>query len=176
IPSADFFSIFPWGSYLAFGLAVGSAIPLIERSHFGERANWSRVMQWAALAGFGLLLGGQYFSNLPYSIYAHSNFWIDSPALVACKLGNTLLLGSAGFLWTEYFSTGWSWMQQLGTTSLLVYWVHVEITYGRWLDSWKQRLTLGQCIAASLALIALMVGVSLLVKRTPWRRLLSRFT
>ena len=59
VPSAAAFSMLPWGSYLAFGLAAGSAIPLIRR---GE---WGRVMQWSALCGFGLLLAGQYFSNLP---------------------------------------------------------------------------------------------------------------
>jgi uncharacterized membrane protein len=166
VPSADYFSVFPWGAYLAFGLAAGSAIPRVERG------DWSRVMQWAALVGFALLLGGQYFSNLPYSIYSHSDFWLNSPALVACKLGDTLLLGAGAFLWTEYFSTGWSFVQQLGTTSLVVYWVHVELTYGRWLESYKERLGIWGCVAASVAMIALMVGVSIAVTRVPWRRLL----
>jgi len=29
-------------------------------------------------------------------------------------------------------SQRWSLFRQLGTTSLLVYWVHIEIVYGRW--------------------------------------------
>ena len=128
-------------------------------------------MQWAALLGFALLLGGQYFSNLPYSVYTQSNFWIDSPALVSCKLGNTLLLAAAAFLWTEHLSSGWSWVRQLGTTSLVVYWVHVELTYGRWFTAYKQRLTLWQTVTACVAMIALMVAVSLAVKRIAWRRL-----
>ena len=159
VPSADYFSVFPWGAYLAFGLAAGSAIPLIERKH------WSRVMQWAALAGFALLLGGQYFSNLPYSLYAHSDFWIDSPALVSCKLGNTLLLAAGAFLWTEYFSASRSWVRQLGTTSLVVYWVHVELVYGRWLTGYKRHLGLWSTVGAVVAITALMVGVSLMVTR-----------
>lgn len=174
VANADSFSIFPWGAYLAFGLAAGSAIPLVERGA------WSRVMQWSAVTGFALLLGGQYFSNLPYSIYAHSDFWLNSPALVACKLGNTLLLGAGAFLWTEYFSSGWSWVRQLGTTSLVVYWVHIELTYGRWFSNYKERLTLWQVLAVSAAMIALMVGVSLAVKRTPrsqlWEGLVGRFS
>jgi uncharacterized membrane protein len=162
VANADSFSIFPWGAYLAFGLAAGSAIPFVQRGA------WNRVMQWAAVAGFALLLSGQYFSNLPYSIYAHSDFWLNSPALVACKLGISLLLGAGAFLWTEYFSSGWSWVRQLGTTSLAVYWVHIELTYGRWFMNYKQRLMLWQVLAASVAMVALMVGVSLAVKRTPW--------
>lgn len=159
VPSAASFSMFPWGAYLAFGLAAGSAVPFVKR---GE---WSRVMQWAALCGFGLLLGGQYFSNLPFSIYSNANFWLNSPALVACKLGITLLLGSGAFLWTEYFSEGWSWVRLLGTTSLAVYWVHVELLYGRWLSFYKQNLTVWGCVAASLALILTMVGMSAVIRR-----------
>ena len=162
VPSAASFSMFPWGAYLAFGLAAGSAIPLVRR------ADWARVMQWAALCGFGLLLAGQYFSNLPFSIYSNANFWLNSPALVACKLGITLLLAAGAFLWTEYFSEGWSWVRLLGTTSLAVYWVHVELVYGRWFSSYKQSLTIGECLAASVMLVVAMVGMSAAIRR--WRR------
>ena len=162
VPSGASFSMFPWGSYLAFGLAAGSAVPFVRR------AEWAYVMQWAALCGFGLLLGGQYFSNLPFSIYSNANFWLNSPALVACKLGIALLLGAGAFLWTEYFSDGWSWVRLLGTTSLAVYWVHVELLYGRWFSSYKGSLTIWECLAASAALLAAMVGMSAAIKR--WRR------
>ena len=165
VPSGASFIMFPWGSYLAFGLAAGSAIPLLRHSE------WSRVMQWAALCGFGLLLGGQYFSNLPFSIYSNSNFWLNSPALVACKLGITLLLGSGAFLWTEYFSKGWSWVRLLGTTSLAVYWVHVELLYGRWLSSYKASLTIGECLTVAAMLVLAMVGMSAAIRR--FRRKMS---
>jgi len=159
VPTAAAFSMLPWGSYLAFGLAAGSAIPLVKR---GE---WGRVMQWSALCGFGLLLAGQYFSNLPFSIYPHADFWLNSPALVACKLGITLLLGSVAFLWTEYFSSGWSWVTLLGTTSLAVYWVHVELVYGRWFAAYKAQLAVWQCLAASAVLTLAMIGMSAAIRR-----------
>lgn len=165
VPGEASFSILPWGSYLAFGLAAGSAIPVVRR---GE---WGRVMQWAALCGFGLLLAGQYFSNLPFSIYPHANFWLDSPALVACKLGIALLLGAVAFLWTEYFSAGWSWVRLLGTTSLAVYWVHVELVYGRWFAAYKGQLAVWQCLVASVALTLAMIGMSAAIRRVlrqPW--------
>ena len=39
---------------------------------------------------------------------------------------------SFAFLWTRYGARdGWSWVRQFGTTSLLVYWVHIELVYGR---------------------------------------------
>ena len=159
VPSAAAFSMFPWGSYLAFGLAAGSA------AAFVKRPDWARVMQWAALGGFGLLLAGRYFSDLPFSIYSNANFWLNSPALVACKLGITLLLGSGAFLWTEYFSEGWSWVRLLGTTSLAVYWVHVELVYGRWLSSYKGHLTVWESVGASAVLVLAMVGMSAAIRR-----------
>jgi hypothetical protein len=163
VPSGASFSMFPWGSYLAFGLAAGSAVPLVRRT------DWARVMQWAALCGFGLLFAGRYFSNLPFSLYSNANFWLNSPALVACKLGITLLLASGAFLWTEYFSAGWSWVRLLGTTSLAVYWVHVELIYGRWFSSYKGSLTIGECLAASALLVLAMVGMSAAIRRLRWR-------
>jgi len=159
VPSGASFSMFPWGSYMAFGLAAGSAVPLVRRT------DWARVMQWAALCGFGLLFAGRYFSNLPFSLYSNANFWLNSPALVACKLGITLLLASGAFLWTEYFSEGWSWVRLLGTTSLAVYWVHVELIYGRWFSSYKGSLTIGECLAASAVLVLAMVGMSAAISR-----------
>jgi hypothetical protein len=48
-----------------------------------------------------------------------------------------------------------------------VYWVHIELIYGRWLWFWKDGLTVGQTIAAASGLIALMLFLS--VARTRWQ-------
>ncbi len=57
-------------------------------------------------------------------------------------------------------------MRQLGITSLLVYWAHVELIYGRWLGALKENLTAGQTALAAVLTILLMLGLSLL--RTNW--------
>ena len=160
VPSPDMFSIFPWGAFLAFGVALGSMIPLVERG------GWNRVMQWSALLGFGLVFGGRYFADLPFSVYAKSEFWLNSPALVACKLGIALLLGSFAYLWSEHLAAGdWSWVRQLGTTSLIVYWVHVDLEYGPWFANYRQTLTVPQVVLGAALLILCMVGVSVAVTR-----------
>ncbi len=161
VPSGDSFAMFPWASFLAFGVAAGSVIPLVERK------DWSRVMQWAALIGFAAVAAGEYFANLPWSIYPESLFWINSPSLVSCKMGITLLLASGAYLWTEYFADGWSWMRQLGTTSLAVYWVHIELVYGRWFEKYRDHLTAWGCVGVAVVLIVLMLGLS--VGITQWR-------
>jgi uncharacterized membrane protein len=165
VPSFQYFAFFPWAAFIAFGLSIGSALRLAKP----EQMN--RIMQWGTLAGFALILGGQYFSNLPYSLYPKSDFWLNSPGLIAIKLGVVLLFLAFTFVWTEYAAgaASWSWIRQLGTTSLLVYWVHIELVYGRWFGSWKETLGNIECAVCAVILIALMLGLSLL--RTNWRTL-----
>jgi uncharacterized membrane protein len=165
------FSISPWGSFFAFGLACGGAISLVPK------VSWDRTMQWIAVVGFALIMCGLYMAGLPYSIYQHAEFWLDSPALIACKLGALFLMAAASFLWTEYLAVGASWVRLLGVTSLPVDWVHVEIVYGRWFPTFKERLTWWQCILFAGALIFAMVQMSKALRLIPWGDWLhGRFT
>ncbi len=161
VPSYQYFAFFPWASFIAFGLSIGSALRLVKPDHM------NRVMQWGGLLGFGLIAAGEYFSNLPYSLYPKSEFWLDSPGLIVIKLGVVLLVMAFAYLWTEFpLGASWSWIRQLGTTSLLVYWVHIELVYGRWFGAFKGSLTNVQCGVAAVIVILLMIGLSVL--RTRW--------
>jgi len=160
-PDYASFSFFPWGAFVAFGLSAGSIIRLSGPEHF------DRIAQWAAILGFAFILGGQYFSNIPYSLYPSSDFWLNSPWIVLIKTGVILLMLAFAYLWTKHASPGWSWVRQFGTTSLLVYWVHIELIYGRWLWFWKERLSVPQTVFASVVLIGLMLMLS--VARTQWK-------
>jgi hypothetical protein len=153
VPDARYFGFFPWASYLAFGISAGSLLRIIPEE------STERAMQWAAILGGGLIGACAYCANLPFSIYANSDYWLNSPALPLTKVGVTLIVVALAYIWTRH-AEGWSWLRQLGTTSLLVYWVHIELIYGRWLGGWKGALTVGQTVAASAALILLMVLLS----------------
>jgi hypothetical protein len=155
VPDYNFFSFFPWAAFLAFGLSAGSILRVI-----GE-GSIERAMQWGALLGGVLILGGEYLANLPFSIYEKSEFWLNSPAQVLIKVGVTLLLVALAFLWTRYGAKpGWSWVRQFGTTSLLVYWVHIELVYGRWLWFFKNNLTVAQTLVAAILVIVSMLALS----------------
>jgi fucose 4-O-acetylase-like acetyltransferase len=120
-----------------------------------------RAMQWAALLGGGMILACQYFANQPYTVYARSDFWLNSPAQVLTKVGVVLLMLALAFLWTRYGAKdGWSWVRQLGTTSLLVYWVHIELVYGREFWFFKGNLTELQTAFAAALMILLMLGIA----------------
>ena len=145
------FPFFPCAAYVGFGLAAGA----IVRRTVAERMD--RLMQWSVLVGLGLIFGSLYFANLPYSVYASADFWRNSPALILIRVGISLLLLASGYLWTEFCARGaWSWMQNLGKTSLLVYWVHIMLVYGNIAAVLKRALTVSQTAAATVGVTMLM--------------------
>ncbi|MBV8902189.1 MAG: hypothetical protein JOZ22_01010 [Acidobacteriia bacterium] len=168
VPDYNFFAFFPWAAYLVFGVSAGSILRTMSAPAT------ETAMQWAAVAGGAIVLASQFSANLPFSIYAKSEFWLNSPAQVLTKLGVILLLVALAYLWTRDGSaTQWSWVRQFGTTSLLVYWVHIELVYGRWSWSLKNSLTVAQTVAAALILIVLMLALSTLKtrRRVLWARI-----
>lgn len=169
VPSYISFGFFPWGAFIAFGLSLGSVLRLTRQE------DMNRLMQWVALAGFAFFLIGQYCSNYSYSLYPSQEFWLNSPWMIAMKLGPILLLMSVAYLWTSYGSRSWSPLRQFGVTSLLVYWVHIELVYGR--ETWflHNRLNATQCAIGSLLLIALMLSLSVLRTATRDRVSMPQF-
>jgi uncharacterized membrane protein len=162
-PDYRYFSFFPWASFIGFGLGFGA---ILRQVPVNESVFMHRTMQWVAILGFGLIISAQYFSNLPYSLYPSTDFWLNSPGLVLIKLGIIMVLLSVTFLWTHHGAgQGWSWVRELGTNSLLVYWIHIELVYGRWFGYWKERLDLWQCTIGSLVLIVAMIALCELRKR-----------
>jgi uncharacterized membrane protein len=154
-PGTGRFPFFPCASYVGFGLAVGTVVKHTAAERF------ERVMQWGVLIGFGLILAAQYLSNIPYSIYAKSDFWTNSPTLVLIRVGVALLILSGSFLWTEFCTVPmWSWMETLGKNSLLVYWVHVMLVYGSLMYAFKRNLGVGATLAMTLLVTAMMVALS----------------
>ena len=147
------FGFFPWGAFVAFGLSLGSLIRVATHEQL------ERAMQWAALAGCALIACSQQLSNLP-SLYGKSEFWLNSPFMILIKLGVILLMVAFAFVWNKHTAEKWSWVRQLGTTSLLVYWVHIELIYGRWLGFWHSNLSIAQCTVAAAAMIVSMLLIS----------------
>jgi hypothetical protein len=161
IPSKMFFGFFPWAAYLAFGMSAGSLIRSTARDAIG------RVMGWVTMAGGLTVAACQYLAHVQFSIYKHADFWLDSPAQVLTKQGVTWVMLGFAFLWTRYGAgEGWSMVRQFGATSLLVYWVHIELVYGRSLFFLKNALTVGQTMVAAVFVIGLMLALS--TARTHW--------
>jgi uncharacterized membrane protein len=161
-PDHLFFGFFPWAAYVAFGLSFGSLLRIIDEEQLPN------AMLWIGLGGLIAAFGAHTFSNLGISLYTKSDFWLDSPLLVLIKLGVILIAVPFAFLWHRQLSAQrWSWIRQFGVTSLLVYWVHIELVYGRWLGMWKESLSVEQTLMAAVGVIALMLLLSVLRTNYP---------
>ncbi len=159
-PSYNYFGFFPWASFLAFGMATGSVLRAVKQEDLG------RTMLWILSIGVGLGVLAHSLSNMGYSLYPKSEFWLNSPAMILTKLAFVLGILGLSYLWVNSSSKErWSMFRQLGTTSLLVYWVHIEIVYGRWLGIWKEGLTVQQVLIFTALLMALMIVLSVLRTR-----------
>ena len=162
-PSLEFFSFFPWTAYLAFGISAGSLLRYVPSGQI------ERVMQWSALLGMALAGVAHYLANIPYSVYPNSEFWLNNPTQIFIKTGVVMVLTPIAYLWNQFvIGNRWNWLRQLGATSLLVYWVHIELAYGNWFWRWKERSSTAETALAALAVIALMVALS--AARTRWHQ------
>src|SRR5665213_3276533 len=139
VPDHTFFGFFPWASFVAFGMSAGSILRRLKPEEVAP------AMQWFGWGGVALAFSAYGLSSLSPSIYTNSDFWLNSPTLIFIKLGAVLIVIAFAWLWNLGVSPGaWSWVRQFGLTSLLVYWVHVELVYGRWFGMLKMQLTVGQ--------------------------------
>ncbi|HZS54424.1 MAG TPA: heparan-alpha-glucosaminide N-acetyltransferase domain-containing protein [Bryobacteraceae bacterium] len=155
-PSYNYFGFFPWASFLAFGMVAGSIIRTLKHEDLG------RAMLWFLAVGVGVALVAHEFGNMPYSIYQKSEFWLNSPALILIKLGVVLAMLAVAWLWVNLAAPQrWSLFRQLGTTSLIVYWVHIELVYGRWFGIWKEGLSVRQVLIFTALLLVLMTAISI---------------
>ncbi len=160
VPAPNCFALFPNGAYVPLGLAAGFVLRGAASDALGM------VLRWMALIGFGLIAAGRYFSNLPFSIYPNSDFWHTSPGLIVIRTGIMMLGLALAYLCTRLHIVGSAQIQQLGITSLLVYWVHVELVYGYTLGFWKKQLAPSQSAVLAVAVMIVMYWLS--VAKTRW--------
>jgi hypothetical protein len=127
-PQAWLFPIFPWSAFAFVGLAVGFLLVIDWAAKLG-----ARVFAFAGIAGVVLMLFGHWLEAAPYHLYAVDDFWHTSPSFFLIRVGLLLVILAIGYAWCRWGGGRWRFnpIVQLGKTSLLVYWVHIEFVYGR---------------------------------------------
>jgi uncharacterized membrane protein len=161
-PRRGGFSLFPYGAYLAFGIAAAASTRLRP-----EGADWGRWMRGAAAAAALLLLSGWFGDAWIRPLLPVTDYWTDDPSLALLRTGLVLLLLVAAWHWTQSVA-GWSPMQTLGRESLLVYWAHLAIVYGLPLRPWRESLGINATAAVTLAVIAGMTALA--YGRLAWKQ------
>src|SRR6266851_1802598 len=100
---------------------------------FGKPQPWLfPLFPWAAFAFAGLAAGFFLMSDWE-RLYAVYDFWHSSPEFFFIRVGVMLLMLTLSYAWCRWGAGQWGFspLIQMGTTSLLVYWVHIEFVYGR---------------------------------------------
>jgi uncharacterized membrane protein len=128
VPQRGLFPIFPWAGFAFAGLALG----------FVLFSAWAKRREAAVVVGAGLAglaIGGvAYWIDLRVAqIYPVYDFWHTSPNFFFIRLGVLLVILVTIYAWCRWGLGAWGFspMAQLGQTSLLVYWVHIELVYGK---------------------------------------------
>jgi uncharacterized membrane protein len=154
-PQAWLFPIFPWTAFAFIGLAVGLFL-------VSDWARNNRGMAVALGAAGGLLIYlAKWLDARPEQLYAVYDFWHTSPNFFLIRVGLLLLILAAAYMWCRWGAGQWCFspLIQMGQTSLLVYWVHIELVYGRFSILHKRAQDIR---TASLGLLVIFLSMVLL--------------
>jgi uncharacterized membrane protein len=166
-PQTWLFPIFPWVAFAFVGLATGFLL-------FSDFSRRKEAVVFAALGGAAIVacLLSVLFDAAPIRLYSAAiyDYWHTSPEFFLMRCGVLLALLFLAYAWCR-----WGWAQkgfspiiQLGNTSLLVYWVHIEFVYGRFSILPKGRCSILKATAGLLIIFLAMVALSVL--RMRWKK------
>ena len=164
-PQAWLFPIFPWCAFAFVGLAVG----FVLFSDWAKRVG-TALFVLAGVSGVGMFYLSIWLDHGPIKIYPIYDYWHTSPNFFLLRVGLLLVVLCIGYLWCRWGWEPWGFspLIQLGQTSLLVYWVHIEFVYGRF-----SILPKGQCsqLKATGGLIVIFLAMlALSWLRTSWKK------
>jgi len=163
-PQPWLFPVFPWAAFAFAGLATG----------FLLLSDWGRKREAATFAlvgagGVALILLVRWLDARPFQFYAVYDFWHTSPNFFLIRVGILGMILAGCYAWCRWGAAQWGFspLIQMGQTSLLVYWVHIEFVYGRFSILTKHAQSVR---TASLGLLAIFLAMLLLsVLRTRWK-------
>jgi uncharacterized membrane protein len=163
-PQPWLFPIFPWTAFAFAGLALGS---LLLSDWVRQRE--AEVFAGAGAAGVILICLARWMDARPVQIYPVYDFWHTSPNFFLIRMGLLLTILAVTYAWCRWGAAerGFSPLIQLGKTSLLVYWVHMEFVYGRLSILPKHAVSIR---TASFGLLLIFLGMlALSILRSRWK-------
>lgn len=163
-PVIGFFPIFPWAGFAFVGLATGFIL-LSERF----RRHQLSFFVLSGVLGISVMYFSRWLTARPWHIYEVFDYWHTSPEFFLCRVGLLMAVLAVGYLWCKWGPGAWRYdpLVQMGKTSLLVYWVHIEFVYGKFsiLPHRAQGVRM-----ASFGLAVIFFSMLLLsIARTKWK-------
>jgi uncharacterized membrane protein len=165
LPGISNFVLFPWVGFLFAGVIVGLVLDSVRTREDEHAANLSFT-----LVGTAIALAAHALSFLP-TPYPQSYYWTTSPAFFCLRLG--IMTAAIGLAYAWELRPGahrWSPLQQLGRSSLFIYWIHVEMVYGGISRPVRGRLSWTETWVALALFCLFMLLCSILKDRVVARR------
>jgi uncharacterized membrane protein len=163
-PQPWLFPLFPWSAFAFAGLAVGFFL-------FTDIAKRNEAPVFFALGGTGILacLLSVKFDAARLQLYPVYDYWHTSPNFFLMRCGILLIILFCAYVWCRWglAQMGFSPIIQLGKTSLLVYWVHIEFVYGSLSILPKHQCTVREATFGLIIIFLAMLLLSLV--RTNWK-------
>jgi uncharacterized membrane protein len=156
-PQHWLFPLFPWSAFAFVGLAVG----FLVFSDFAQRRE-NLFFSLLGVAGATAIALSMLFDALPLRLYAVYDYWHSNPYFLLARCGVLLIILSLTYAWCRwgFAQKSFSPVIQLGQTSLLVYWVHIEFVYGRLSFLPKRRCSIPEATFGLCVIFLAMLGLS----------------
>jgi len=167
-PQPWLFSIFPWSAFAFAGLAAGFIL-------FSDsaRAHTTKTLALFAAAGAAAIAIAYGLDHSQLHFYAVYDYWHTSPNFLMMRIGLLLLIAFLTYAWCRWGLATWGFspLLQLGQTSLLVYWVHIEFVYGRFSLLPKHAQSIAGATRGLLEIFVFMLLLSLLRTKIDWKNI-----
>ncbi len=166
-PQSWLFPLFPWAAFAFAGLAAGFIL-------FSDQARNQTAKTLTLFAGIGAvaILAARQLDHSSFHLYSTYDYWHTSPNFLMMRIGMLLVICFLSYAWCRWGlgTLGFSPLIQLGQTSLLVYWVHIEFVYGRFSLLPKRSQSILTASRGLLEICLFMLILSLLRTRIDWKR------
>jgi uncharacterized membrane protein len=163
-PQPWLFPVFPWAAFAFAGLALGFFL-------FDDWAiqNQAKAVAYLGALGIALYYFSMWLDARPMQLFAVYDYWHTSPNFFLARAAILLVLFPLSYAWCRAVVSRipFSPLVQMGQTSLLVYWVHIEFVYGRFSILQKGAQSIPMATFGLLIVTAAMVLLS--VARTRWK-------
>jgi uncharacterized membrane protein len=165
-PQPWLFPLFPWSAFAFAGLAVGFFLNTNSAKNSGTNA-----FTFLGLGGIAVCGISQLFDKSPIRLYAVYDYWHSGPNFFLMRCGLLLFILFFAYIHCRFgfAERGFSPLIQLGKTSLLVYWVHIQFVYGGLSILPRHKCSFAKATLGLIAIFLAMLSFSLL--RTNWKKL-----
>ena len=152
-----YFSIVPWIAFALIGVLTFGYAVLQAR----QRGSEERFFSWVVGGGIFAYAIGLTMNLFPILEYGFFDYSLTSPQYFLIRIGLLSIVLYSAYRWSRCAAIArWSPMRAFGQASLLIYWAHMELVYGKPVHAFEHALDIRAVLMQLLWLIPAMLIVA----------------